>query len=92
MAEQWHAPGVIEPASFGDGSADVSIDEIFDFMAPPGDYLLVGGKVNFEHKSFNAELRVDNLLNNSYRQYTNRLRYFGDAPGRNLSISVGVNF
>ena len=92
MAEQWNAPIVIEPASFQHGGVEINPSEIFDFMPAPKDYLLFGARVAFEHRSFNAELKIDNLLNSSYRPYTDRLRYFADAPGRNLSITVGIQF
>ncbi len=92
MAEQWHAPGVIEPAAFQNGGAEVSQDEIFDFMAVPNDYFLMGGKVSYHVKSINVELIVDNLLNTTYRSYTDRLRYFSDAPGRNFTLTLGIDF
>jgi len=92
MARQWHAPGVIEPAAFRNGGVEVSPDKIFDFMPPPDDYFLVGGKISYKHQLLNVVLQVDNLLHTSYRSYTDRLRYFADAPGRNFSLTVGVDF
>ena len=92
MAMQWHAPGVIEPEDFQNGNAEFTPDEIFDFMLPPDDYLLVGGKLSYSHKFLNVEVRVDNLLNTAYRPYTDRLRYFGDSPGRNFALTVDFEF
>ena len=91
-AEQWHAPGVIQPIDFQDGNAEVNPDEIFDFMSPPGDFFLVGAKVGYQKSRWNLAVESNNLLNTSYRVYTDRLRYFSDAPGRNFSISVGYEF
>ena len=91
-AKQWHAPPVNDPILFEDGTAEVNLDDIFDFMAPPDHYLLVGAKASFEKKQWNVTLRGDNLLNATYRIYTDRLRYFADAPGRNISLSLGFEF
>ena len=92
MAEQWNAPAVIEPASFQSGGVEVSPDEIFDFMAVPNDYLLLGGKIAYSTKTLNVILKGDNLLNTGFRSYTDRLRYFSDAVGRNLSMTIGLKF
>lgn len=92
MAKQWYAPGIIEPAAFQNGGVEVNSDEIFDFMQPPGHYFLVGGKFAYKHNLFRAELKVENFLNTSYRSYTDRLRYFSDAPGRNFSLTVVASF
>lgn len=37
-------------------------------------------------------LRVTNLLNTSYRDYLNRLRYFVDDLGRNISLRIIYNY
>jgi len=92
MAEQWNAPMVIQPNAFQNIGLEINPDEIFDFMEPPGGYFLFGAKLNFKYKLLTAEVSIDNLLNTSYRSYTDRLRYFGDAPGRNISFSVDYNF
>ncbi|MEM9327971.1 MAG: hypothetical protein AAGA85_20060, partial [Bacteroidota bacterium] len=91
-ATQWNAPPIIEPIDFDNGEAEFTQDEIFDFMAPPPHYLLLGAQASYEKKQWNVTVRGDNLLNASYRIYTDRLRYFADAPGRNLSISLGFEF
>ncbi len=92
-ARQWNAPAVIEPSGFNSG--EITIDrnnEIFDFMAPPDDYFLIGGKITYQKNHWNAAFNVDNLLNSSYRVYTDRLRYFADAPGRNFSFALEYKF
>ncbi len=91
-AQQWNAPPVINPIEFQDGTPEFNQDEIFDFMSPPSDFFLVGGKLGFQRSRYNAELRVDNLLNTSYRVYTDRLRYFSDALGRNFTLSLQFSF
>jgi len=41
---------------------------------------------------FTVGLRVSNLLNTNYRDYLNRLRYFVDDLGRNISIRFIYNY
>lgn len=92
MAEQTHAPIVIEPVAFQNGGVELTQNEIFDFTTPPGDYFLLGAKLNYQHELLRIGLEVRNILNTTYRSYTNRLRYFSDAPGRNISFTIGANF
>lgn len=92
-ARQWNAPSSIEPEDIENG--DITIDlnnDIFDFMDAPKGFLLVGGHISYEKKSIEAQLRVDNLFNQSYRLYTDRQRYYSDALGRNFSISLNYKF
>ncbi len=91
-AKQWHAPPVIPPIDFQNGDAEFNQDEIFDFMAPPDAYLLIGAKVAYDKRPWHVTVQADNLLNSSYRVYTDRLRYFADAPGRNVSFTLGFEF
>ena len=67
-----------------------------DFIAPPAAYNLLGmnagattslGKL--KAKFF---IRIDNLLNVSYRDYLNRLRYFADDLGVNAISGVKITF
>jgi iron complex outermembrane receptor protein len=92
MAQQWFAPGVIEPESFQGRGVEVSPDEVFDFMPPPNDFFLIGARMAYEAKMYTVEFNAQNLLNTSYRSYTDRLRYFSNALGRNVSVSFGVDF
>ena len=92
-AEQWNAPPVIDPGEVNDGNLEVDRDsDIFDFMAPPSGYLLLGSNISYQTSNWNISLNADNLLNTSYRLYTDRLRYFADAPGRNLTFAIGYSF
>ncbi len=60
----------------------------FDLMPPPDGYLLTNlswrSKWKFIHYSF--ELR--NVFDVSYRNYTDRLRYFADDLGRNFLMTI----
>ena len=65
-----------------------------DFAPPPDGYSLLGLKLSTnmitpKHK-IRFFIKADNLLNETYRDYLNRLRYFADDLG--LSVTTGVNF
>lgn len=91
-AKQWNAPPVTEPIAFQNGEASIDRSVIFDFMSPPDAFALLGVKVGYEKNRWSARLQVDNLLNTPYRIYTDRLRYFADAPGRNIRLGVEFTF
>lgn len=92
-AEQWNSPPVIEPGDITNESVDIDPNnDIFDFMQPPGAYFLIGGKIGYQKDHWKLEFNMDNLLNTPYRIYTDRLRYFADAPGRNFSIALEYSF
>ena len=38
------------------------------------------------------KIGVDNLLNTSYREYTNRMKYYADDLGRNFTVGVKYIF
>ncbi|NBY30577.1 MAG: TonB-dependent receptor [Sphingobacteriia bacterium] len=57
--------------------------------APPGYSLLrlyLGGQLQGGHVHW--MISMDNALNTRYRDYMNRLRYFADEPGLNLSFRL----
>ncbi len=91
-AEQWNDPLIIEPLELGEENLVDRNTDIFDFMEVPNGYFLVGAEVGYNRNSWNVEVKANNLLNTSYRSNTNKLRYFADAPGRNLSFSVQYSF
>lgn len=72
------------------------ITETQDFLLPPDDYFLLGLEVgtNCEWKESNLRilLRAENVLNNTYRDYLNRLRYFADENGINVSLNLNYQF
>jgi len=61
-----------------------------DYVLPPDAYNLIGIKVSAEkplkQTNLNFYLKVDNLLNVSYRDYMNRMRYFADDLGFSLTL------
>lgn len=63
-----------------------------DFMPTPDAYFLLGARLetnfNIKEQQFYISLQGQNLLNTSYRNYLNRLRYFADDIGRNFTIRL----
>ena len=42
--------------------------------------------------NLNVALNITNLLNTNYRSYLNRLRYFADDLGRNISLQLQLTY
>jgi len=67
-----------------------------DFLAPPKTYYLFGIKVSTEKQLRKNRLKVflsaENLLNETYRDYLNRQRYFADDLGFNLIAGMNFSF
>jgi len=66
-----------------------------DFAPPPPGYVLLGAGVQTELELKGRDLRIalhaHNLLDTAYREYTSLLRYYGDQPGRDVRLRVGVD-
>jgi iron complex outermembrane recepter protein len=71
-------------------------DANFDFAAAPSGYFLWNVSTGFSVKTkamkYDFRLAAENLLNTSYREYTNRFRYYADDLGRNFMLSVKCIF
>ncbi|MGB0525008.1 MAG: TonB-dependent receptor [Flammeovirgaceae bacterium] len=71
-------------------------DTDFDYMEAPDAYLLGNIELGFtkpiKESALSFRLKVQNLANTRYRDYTNQLRYFADDLGRNTSISLLYKF
>ncbi|WP_116124861.1 TonB-dependent receptor [Lewinella sp. IMCC34183] len=67
-----------------------------DFLPPPPGYAIVGvgasRTVALGDRELHLELEVENLLNQAYRDYLDRQRYFADAPGRSLNFRVSYSW
>lgn len=62
-----------------------------DFLPPPPAYHLWHIKLKSLQEKQNGwqwNLEVNNLLNQNYRSYMDRFRYFMDMPGRNVRVVV----
>ncbi|MCB0634232.1 MAG: TonB-dependent receptor [Lewinella sp.] len=64
----------------------------FDLLAPPPAYLLTNIRWTSAWKQLGWRLEVRNLFNISYRNYTDRLRYFADDLGRNFLLGLTFRF
>lgn len=67
-----------------------------DFAPPPPAYFLLGLNLGFTvqwgKQPLDFGLSINNLLNQSYREYLDSFRYFVDAPGTDVSVRVRVPF
>jgi iron complex outermembrane receptor protein len=65
---------------------------IVDYKAPPDAYTLfhlhASATFHLGKHPVTAGFSLRNLLNTTYRDYLNQLRYFIDEPGRNLQIRI----
>jgi len=74
--------------------ADITTEQ--DFVLPPDAYHLLGINMSTDIQLPKTRLRftakIDNLLNEVYRDYLNRQRYFSDDLGMNAVIGVSLKF
>lgn len=67
-----------------------------DFVAPPPGYSLLSAKLEGTLHTKKLRLRMlvqaENILNIAYRDYLNRLRYFADDQGRNITFTTYIYF
>ena len=94
---QGRAPRVITVAEILDAKESgvnlfATDTRIFDFLAPPPGYVWLAAAFGISRKlkgsRLDVRLAVENALNQPYREYTNRMRYYADEVGRNLTFSV----
>jgi len=70
---------------------------LVDISTPPPAYHLLHfySDINFnisDKTKLNVALSVNNLLDTNYRSYLNRLRYFADDLGRNVTLQLQLNY
>ena len=68
-----------------------------DISTPPPAYHLLHfySEATFslsEKTNLNVALGVNNIFDTSYRNYLNRLRYFADDLGRNITLQLQLNY
>ncbi len=67
-----------------------------ELLEPPNDYFLMGAKfetsIQLKSNILYFRLHADNLMNVTYRNYLNRLRYFTDEEGRNIRVNLRYEF
>jgi iron complex outermembrane receptor protein len=90
--QQTRSPRTILPAEI----ENENIISTFDFMDAPKTYglfrLEIGSKLPLDNKDLTVGVAVENLLDTPYRNYMNRLRYYADEMGRNVSIRLNYAF
>lgn len=77
--------------------AETSSFEIVDISTPPEAYHLLDLNVatNFRLSSktdLALDFQITNLMNTSYRNYLNRLRYYANDLGRSFLLQVKINY
>ncbi len=76
--------------------ATTGTNELVDISTPPSGYHLLnfssGFDFNMSKTKIGVQFSVNNLLNTSYRDYLNRLRFFADDLGRNFKIQLKINY
>lgn len=75
---------------------DTNTNELVDISTPPKAYHLLnfssGFELNMSKTKINLSFSIDNVLNQSYRNYLNRLRLYADDLGRNFQIQIQINY
>ena len=67
--------------------------EYIDISTPPAGYHLLNLNITAAiNPDMQVGLYVNNLLNTSYRNYLNRLRYYADDLGRNITLQLKYNY
>ena len=97
---QWDAWGkIIDPELSFSGTyvwEQTRAPEEGDFSPPPPGYFLVdvelGGRWIKNDKEIKYSIVFTNLLNEAYRDYMNRLRYFADDTGINIEFRIKYSF
>ena len=73
-----------------------SITRTVDISTPPDAYHLLGLGAEWQFKvknqKFQLNASIDNLFDTQYRDYLNRLRYYADEQGRNISLGIQYSF
>lgn len=101
IAKQTRAPLVItvkEISEAQERNDDLFTDRSanFDFMAAPEGYWLwnlsAGASVKSRKAQYDFRIASENTLNQTYREYTNRFRYYAQDTGRNIILSVKCIF
>jgi iron complex outermembrane receptor protein len=93
---------VAEQKRFPDNNFEAFIPELgesveVDISTPPPAYNLFNMNANWSfqvNKQSNLQvgLIVNNVLNTSYRNYLNQLRFFADEMGRNFILQLKLNY
>lgn len=93
---------VFEQNEYPDNNFEVYIPqtetyEIVDISTPPNAYHLLNFNSSIDIKAtknsiLTVGLNITNVLNTSYRNYLNRMRYYADDLGRNFLLNLKLNY
>jgi iron complex outermembrane receptor protein len=64
----------------------------FDIQEPPSGYLLFNMSLLSKWEKITLLFKINNIFNQSYRNYNDRIRYFANDLGRNVSLSLKYSF
>ncbi|MBX2913888.1 MAG: TonB-dependent receptor [Cyclobacteriaceae bacterium] len=101
VAQQNRAPRIVTTAEIlaaKDQGIDLFIQDSrnFDFLAAPEAYALLsvttGLSLPLHNTKLDFRLSAENITNTRYREYTNRMRYFANEIGRNVSVAINLSF
>ena len=72
------------------------LNKLVDISTSPKGYHLFGAEFHWgPYAFFSDKIRLslifDNILNSSYRNYLNRLRFYADEMGRNIMLQIKIN-
>lgn len=66
---------------------------LVDISTPPPGYHLLHANASMSfNKHFRLSLFATNIFNVAYRDYLDRMRYFADNIGRNISLQLTINY
>ncbi len=91
--QQWDHPPIVTVdqliANDPDNPTNYSLtDPPFDILAAPEAYFLHDFSCLIQKDRWQVILQVQNVFNESYRSYTDRMRYFTDNIGRQINASI----
>ncbi len=71
--------------------------ELLDLSTPPKAYNLINLNSNIDIRATKKSIltlgiTINNLLNTSYRNYLNNMRYYADDLGRNFLLNIKLNY
>ncbi|MCW3159956.1 TonB-dependent receptor [Chryseobacterium oryctis] len=91
VSQQKHFPVRNNDITFIDNGEMVI--KTLDLSTPPQKYVSFNASIGADvFKNFNVNFRVNNIGNQYYKEYLNRLRYFMYEPGRNFILTLKYNF
>lgn len=89
---QFRAPEVFPFENIFETGVNTPLPASFDFAPAPDGYFLLGAEAGVRFGKGAISLNLENALNNNYRDYMNRFRFFADEMGTNLTLRYKQSF